>query len=97
MDNSGVYCGSRNRATATTTASNIMNKEVSVQLPTSAVNVTLPALAAARCAAIPCCDAGRTAIDRYLLPAGSTAANPPHAAEWANGTDRQTDGHRTVT
>jgi len=34
---------------------------------------------------------GRAAIDRYLLPAGPTAANPPHAAaagEW----DRQTDG-----
>jgi len=36
------------------------------------------------------------AIDQYLLPAGPTAANPPHAAavgEW----DRQTDGHRTVS
>ena len=31
------------------------------------------------------------AIDQYLLPAGPTAANPPHAAavgKW----DRQTDG-----
>jgi len=39
-----------------------------------------------------CCGAGRAAIDRYLLPAVPTAANPPHAAaagEW----DRQTDGH----
>jgi len=37
----------------------------------------------------------RAAIDRYLLPAGPTAANPPHATaegEW----DRQTDG-RTDT
>jgi len=37
--------------------------------------------------------AGRAAIDRYLLAAGSTAANPPHAAaavgRW---TDWQTDG-----
>ena len=35
------------------------------------------------------------AISRYLLPAGPTAANPPHATavgEW----DRQTDGHCTV-
>jgi len=34
--------------------------------------------------------AGRAAVDQYLLAAGPTAANPPHAAaagEW----DRQTD------
>jgi len=33
----------------------------------------------------------RAAIDRYRLPTGPTAANPPHAdaaGEW----DRQTDG-----
>ena len=39
--------------------------------------------------------AGHAAIDRYLLPATPTAANPPHSAaagEW----DRQTDGPRTV-
>jgi len=32
-----------------------------------------------------CCGAGRAAIDRCLLLAGPTAANPPHAAaasEW---------------
>jgi len=38
--------------------------------------------------------AGRAAIDRYLLPAGPTAANPPHAAaavdNWGQ-TDGQTD------
>jgi len=33
----------------------------------------------------------RAAVDRYRLPAGPTAANPPHAAERANGTERQTD------
>jgi len=36
------------------------------------------------------------AIDRYLLPAAPTAANPPHkvvAGEW----DRQPDGHRIAT
>ena len=38
--------------------------------------------------------AGRAAIDRYLLPAGPTAANPPHAAvavdSWAIKTDGRT-------
>ena len=67
-------------------------KQVCVQLPTCADNVALPAFAAERRAAAPCCcGAGRAAIDRYLLPAGPTAANLPHAAaagEW----DRQTDG-----
>ena len=35
------------------------------------------------------------AIDRYLLPAGPTAAIPPHVAaagEWNRQTDGQTDG-----
>jgi len=39
-------------------------------------------------------DAGRAVIDRYLLPAGLTAANPPHAAaagEWHRRTERGTD------
>jgi len=40
--------------------------------------------------------AGRGAI-QYLLAAGSTAANPPHAAAAVDTWDRQTDGHRTVT
>ena len=36
--------------------------------------------------------AGRAAIDRYLLPAGPTAANPPHAdAVVDSSTDRRTD------
>jgi len=42
--------------------------------------VALPAFAAVRRAAPCCCGAGRAAIDRYLLPAGHSAANPPHAA-----------------
>jgi len=37
------------------------------------------------------------AVGRYLLPAGPTAANPPHAAAAVDRWDRQTDGHRTVT
>ena len=52
----------------------------------SAVNVALPAFAAAAAAA----PAAQQSID-ISLPAGPTAANPPHAAaagEW----DRQTDG-----
>jgi len=47
----------------------------------SAVNVAVPAFAAARCAAAPCfCGAGRAANDRYILPVGPTAANPLHTA-----------------
>ena len=37
--------------------------------------------------------AGRAATDRYLLPAGPTAANPPHALKRSTaGTDCTTDG-----
>jgi len=39
----------------------------------------------------------RAAIYRYLLLAGPTAANPQQRVRRANGTDRQMDGHRTVT
>ena len=47
-------------------------EQVRVQLPTSADNVTLPAFTAERRCAV-----GRH--DRYLLPAGPTAANlSPH-------------------
>jgi len=68
------------------------------QLPTCAVNVALPAFAATRRAAAPCCcGAGRSAIDRYLLPAGPRAANPSHAAgERDRRTDGQMDAHRIV-
>ena len=48
------------------------------------------------CCYAPCpCSDSRAAIDRYLLPAGPTAANPPHAAaadEWDR--DRQADRRR---
>ena len=47
--------------------------------------------------------ASRAAVNRYLLPAGPTAANAPHAAaavdSWDRQTDRQTDGrtpHRDI-
>jgi len=65
-----------------------LKQQVSVQPPTAAVNVTLLAFAAERRAA------GRpqpVAADRYLLPSGHQAANPPHAAA-AVDTDGQTDG-----
>jgi len=66
---------------------------VRAQLPTSVDNVALPAFAAERRAAV--------RADRYHLPAGPTAANPPPAAtssdRWTGQTDGQTDGHRTVT
>jgi len=71
--------------------------QVWVQPHTAARNVTLLAFAAdCRAAAAPLLlGAGRAAIDRYLLPAGATAANPPHTAEtvdsWGTQTDRQSD------
>jgi len=59
----------------------IVIKQASPCSATYAENVALPAFAAARRAAAPCCcGAGRAAIDRFFLPAGPTAANPPHAA-----------------
>ena len=61
-------------------------KQVCVQLPTSADNVALPAFAAARHTAVRLLlTAGRAAIDRYLLHAWLSAANPQQrraAAEW---------------
>ena len=66
------------------------------RLATPADNVALPAFAAARrAAARMLLSAARAAIDRYLLPAGPTAANPPQRPN--AGTDRQTDGRPTVT
>jgi len=41
--------------------------------------------------------AGHAAIDRYRLPAGPTAANPPPTAAAVDKRHRQTGGHRTVT
>jgi len=57
---------------------------VCVQLLTSANNVTLPASNAER---------RRAVIDRYLLPAGRTAANLQQRRGRAHdGTDGKTDG-----
>jgi len=56
-----------------------------------AVNMTLPAFAAER----RCCMAP-AAINRYLLPAGRSAANPSAAAAAVDRQYRQTDG-RTDT
>jgi len=69
----------------------LMAKQVRVQLPTSAVNVALPAFAVACCAAAPCCcGASCAAIDGDLLHAGPKAANPLHTAA-AGKWDRRTD------
>jgi len=55
--------------------------------------MTLPAFAAERRAAAPLLlTAGRAAIDRYLLPAGRTAANPRQRSAAGELWDRQTDG-----
>jgi len=63
--------------------------------------VTLPTFAAERRAAVRQAAAaplllgtGRAATDRYLLPAGHTAANPPHAAAAVNSWDRQMGGRK---
>jgi len=57
--------------------------------------------AAVHCAAVTplLLGAGGAEIDQYLLIAGRTAANPPHAAaaETDGQTARQMDGHRTAT
>jgi len=60
-------------------------RKFTVQLHTSADNVTLLAFAAERRAA------AAAAIDRYLLPAGRTAANPLQRSIDRTGTDRGTD------
>jgi len=75
-------------------------KQVGVQPPTAAVNAALLAFAAERRAAeaplLP--GASRAAVDRYLLPAGPTAANSPHAATAVDSwKDRQKDRHHAVT
>jgi len=81
------------------TVSNFSKKLLSV-LPTSlcpassvhsAVKMTLPAFAARR----RCCWAS---VAVALLPAQSSAANPPNALLGSNdGTDGRIDGHATVT
>ena len=55
------------------------------------VYTVLSAFAADRRAAADT-DRKAAAIDRYRMPAGPTAANPPHAAAAVNICDRQTDG-----
>jgi len=68
-----------------------------VQPRSSAVNTTLPAFAAERRAAAPLpLGAGAAVVDRYLLLARRSAANPPHPAAAVDRWDRQTDG-RTVS
>ena len=68
-------------------------EQVCVQLPTSAVNVTLPAFAAAA----PCC-CGTTArpapgSNRPISPARQAlSSKPPHAAAVVDRRDRRSDG-----
>jgi len=67
------------------------SKQVCVQLPTPAVNVTLLNLLLS---------AGLAPIRRQLLPAGRALANPQQrnaAAGWDSWTDGRTDGLPTVT
>jgi len=52
---------------------------------------TLDMLAFAACGAV------RAAIDRYLVSAGPTAANPPHAAASVDNWGRHSDSRRTDT
>jgi len=61
-----------------------------------AENVALSTFAAACRAVAPCCcDASHAAIDRYLLPTGPTAANPPHDTA-AGHLDRQMERHHII-
>ena len=52
---------------------------------------TLDMLAFAACGAV------RAAIDRYVVSAGPTAANPPHAAASVDNWGRHSDSRRTDT
>jgi len=68
----------------------------------SAVNMTLPAFAAERRATAPLLlrQPAPTAVNRYVLPAGRSEANPPQATAAVlsnDGTDRPRDGRPTVT
>jgi len=61
--------------------------------PSSALNMTLPAFAAECRRPQHSARSKPTAIDRYLLPAGRSAANPPAAVDQQ---DRETDRRPTV-
>jgi len=70
-------------------------KPVYAQLRTPADDVALPAFAAAPLLLT----AGRAAVDRYLLAAGPTAANPQQrraTAGWDRQTDRRMDARPTT-
>jgi len=63
----------------------------------------LPAFAAAHRAAAPlllsadACSTGPAAVDRHILPAGRSAANPPHAAAAEiDVTDGRTNGRLAI-
>jgi len=73
-----------------------MLKQVSVE-PPSALSMMLPASAAERRRLENDARSGSAAIDRYLLPAGHSAANPLAAVTAVNQQDTQTEGHPTVT
>jgi len=66
--------------------------QVCVESPSSALNMTLPAFAAERRR---CTRSAPTAIDRYLLPAGRSAANPQASVaavdqpSWNRSTEQQ--------
>jgi len=71
-----------------------IRRQVYVQPPQSVVSVTLPAFACctARLMHGACPLRAPAAIDRYLLPAGRSAANQSAAVAAVDRRDRQTDG-----
>jgi len=71
-------------------------QQVCVDPHPSAFNATLPTFAAERACSWYAVLAPAT-IDRYLVPAQRSAANPPAAAATVDRWDRQTDGHPTDT
>jgi len=59
--------------------------------------MTLPAFAAERWPLQHGARSASAAIDRYLLPARRSAANPPAAVAAVDRWDRERDGRQTVT
>ena len=89
----------RHRATASTrasTASRAGNESVFSLVPQLSTS-HCPHLLLSAVLRRRCCWASAPAIDRYLLPAGCSAANPLHATAALGQLDRQMDRHLTIS
>ena len=72
-------------------------KQVWVEPPSSALNMTLPTFADEHRRLQHGARSASAAIDRYILSTGYSAANTPAAIDAVDRWDRQTDGRSTVT